>query len=69
MSLCTRNRWTAGISCTPKETVNIKELDTKLKDLMAERNKIDSMWVNRDSYKEENSNVSQVIQTNSVYHK
>lgn len=46
MSLCTRNRWTAGTSCSKKETVNSKELDNKLKDLMAERNKIDTMWSN-----------------------
>lgn len=71
MSLCTKNRWTAGTSCTQKETNNSKELDTKLKDLMNERNKIDSMLSSSStcSYKEGNSNVNQVIHPNLAYHK
>ena len=68
MSLCTRNRWGSGTNCV-KETSGTKEFDDKLKQLMNERNKIDTMWANRGSYTEGNSNVSQVTQPNLAYHK
>jgi hypothetical protein len=58
MSLCTRNRWTAGINCSQKETVNSKELDNKLKDLMDERNKIDTMWTTNTKSTEKINNIN-----------
>jgi hypothetical protein len=68
MSLCTRNRWGSGTNCV-KETSGTKEFDDKLKQLMNERNKIDTMWTNKGAYTEGNSNVSQVTPPNSAYHK
>ena len=68
MSLCTRNRWGSGTNCV-KETSGTKEFDDKLKQLMNERNKIDTIWTNKGAYTEGNSNVSQVTQPNSAYHK
>ena len=41
----------------------------KLKQLMNERNKIDTMWTNKGAYTEGNSNVSLVTPPNSAYHK
>jgi hypothetical protein len=46
---CTLNRWTAGTgssSYTPK-TAEAKEMEDKLKKMMAERDKVDSMWQNQ----------------------
>lgn len=46
---CTLNRWGSGTgssgscSSTPK-TSEAKELDDKLKKMMAERNKLDNIW-------------------------
>jgi len=44
---CTLDRWTAGSSSsssyTPK-TSEAKEMEDKLKKMMAERNKVDTMW-------------------------
>ena len=48
---CTLNRWTAGTgssSYTPK-TAEAKEMEDKLKKMMAERDKVDSMWHNQAS--------------------
>ena len=46
--LCTRNRWGTGSSCgqtAPKQTSQeAKEVDDKLKKMMAERAKQDTMW-------------------------
>ena len=43
---CTLNRWGAGTGApTPTPTTEVaKELDDKLKKMMAERNKIDTLW-------------------------
>ena len=45
---CTLNRWTTGTgsSYTPK-TAEAKEMEDKLKKMMAERDKVDSMWQNQ----------------------
>jgi len=46
---CTLNRWTAGTgssSYTPK-TAEAKEMEDKLKKMIAERDKVDSMWQNQ----------------------
>ena len=45
--LCTRNRWGQGSSCsyTPK-TEESKIMEEKLKIMMAERTKQDTMWTN-----------------------
>ena len=43
--LCTRNRWGTGSSCSPKQSnQEAKEVDDKLKKMMAERAKQDTMW-------------------------
>jgi len=47
---CTLDRWTAGSgsSYTPK-TSEAKEMEEKLKKMMAERDKVDTMWQNQAS--------------------
>ena len=75
MSLCTRNRWTAGTSSTVKETQCSKEINDMLQKMNAERAKQDTMWssveqtASRSSYTEGNSNVNQAVQPGSAYHK
>lgn len=48
MSLCTRNRWTAGTgsgSSIPKQTTQeSKEMEDKFKKMMADRAKQDTIW-------------------------
>lgn len=69
MSLCTKNRWGSGTNCV-KETSGTKEFDDKLKQLMNERNKIDTMWTtNANAYTVGNSNVNQATPPNLAYHK
>jgi hypothetical protein len=47
---CTLDRWTAGSgsSYTPK-TSEAKEMEDKLKKMIAERDKVDTMWQNQTS--------------------
>lgn len=49
---CTLNRWTTGTtsSYTPK-TAEAKDMEDKLKKMMAERDKVDNMWQNQTSSK------------------
>ena len=48
MSLCTRNRWGTGSSSTssyvPKNQ-EAKDMEDKLKKMMAERTKQDTIWI------------------------
>jgi hypothetical protein len=46
---CTLNRWGtgagSGTSCYTPKTEEAKEMEDKLKKMMAEREKIDTMWM------------------------
>ena len=45
MSLCTRNRWGTGSSCSSNSRSEIdKEMENKLKKMQEERVKQDTMW-------------------------
>ena len=44
MSLCTRNRWGTGSSCSSSRNEIGKEMEEKLKKMREERNKQDTMW-------------------------
>jgi hypothetical protein len=44
MSLCTRNRWGTGSSCSSSRNEIDKEMEEKLKKMREERNKQDTMW-------------------------
>jgi hypothetical protein len=47
MSLCTRNRWTAGTSSSNSGTNDNakKEIEEKLKKIKEERDKMDTIWI------------------------
>ena len=45
MSLCTRNRWGTGSSCSSNSRSEIdKEMENKLKKMQEERVKQDTLW-------------------------
>lgn len=50
MSSCACRRWGPGTTCEkPVDTANSRELETKMKTMMAEREKQANFWVNGES--------------------
>ena len=49
---CTIDRWGKGNCSTTPKTEEAKEMDIKLKKIMAERAKQDTMWTNNNTEKD-----------------